>query len=261
MTPERPLAEGRVLLVGAGPGDPELMTIKALRALQSADVVLYDDLVNPQILGWAPAAARLIAVGKRGGCRSTPQSFILRLAETEARKGHVVVRLKGGDPLLFGRGGEEWAALHAAGIAVEVINGISAGMAAATQIGVPLTHRDHASGVAFVTGHSADGREPAWEALAKAGLTLVIYMGVARAADIRARLVAGGMRGSMPVAVVRDASLPSSQALRTTLAGLPEAIAAARLGSPAIIVIGAVVDLALTLALEPVSAGEAVRSA
>jgi uroporphyrin-III C-methyltransferase len=248
MTPPRSRpATGKVILVGAGPGDPELMTIRAMRALLSADVILYDDLVNPQILDWAPPTARRIPVGKRGGCRSTPQAFILKLAAAEARRGNTVVRLKGGDPMLFGRGGEEWQALSDQGIRVEVVNGISAGLAAATAIGVPLTHRDHASGVILVTGHGKDGNEPRWSALAATGLTLVVYMGMARVAHIRDRLLEAGMRPAMPVAVVRNATLCNVAAVRTTLARLPDAIAEAGLSSPAIIVIGDVVDLATAL--------------
>jgi uroporphyrin-III C-methyltransferase len=238
---------GRVFLVGAGPGDPELMTLKAVRVLQSADVVLHDALVNPEILRWAPPGARIVAVGKRGGCRSTPQKFILRLLVAEARKGHVVVRLKGGDPFVFGRGGEERQYLHAAGIEVAVVNGITAGIAGPTGLGVPLTDRGHAQGVIFVTGHGKDGGEPSWVSLARTGLTLLIYMGVARAPAIRAGLLDGGMPADMPVAVVQNATLPSARAIRSSLGDFPEAIAAAGLGSPAIIVIGRVVDLAMAL--------------
>ena len=147
---------GSVTLVGAGPGDPELLTIKAVRAIERADVLLIDDLVNPQVLDYAPASARVVQVGKRGGCASTPQAFIERLMVAEARAGHHVVRLKGGDPYLFGRGGEERATLRAQGIAVEVIPGISSGLAAPTSIGVPVTHRSWSQGATFVTGHGKD---------------------------------------------------------------------------------------------------------
>ncbi len=239
-----PGRQGKVFLVGAGPGDPELMTLKAVRALRAADVVLHDDLVNPEILGWARPGARIVAVGKRGGCKSTPQAFILRLLVAEARNGHCVVRLKGGDPFMFGRGGEESRHLRAAGIEVEVINGITAGIAAPSALGIPLTQRGHAQGVIFVTGHGQGDGEPDWACLAATRLTLVIYMGVARAPAIRAGLLAGGMAADIPVAVIQDASLPSERALRSSVAAFPEAILAAGLRSPAVIVIGDVVDLA-----------------
>lgn len=238
---------GKVWLVGAGPGDPELMTLKAVRVLQAADVVLHDDLVNPEILRWARRGARIVAVGKRGGCRSTPQAFIERLLAAEARAGHRVVRLKGGDPFVFGRGGEEWQFLRAAGIAVEAINGVSAGVAGPAGLGIPLTHRGCAQGVIFVTGHGMDGAEPGWDKLARTGLTLVVYMGVARAPAIRAGLLAGGMPADMPVAVIQDATLPDERALRSTLAAFPDAIAAAGMGSPAVIVVGRAVALAAVL--------------
>ena len=249
--PRGPRQTGRVILIGAGPGDPELMTIKAVRALSSADVILHDDLVNPEILQWASPHARIVAVGKRGGCRSTPQEFIIRLAESEARKGHVVARLKGGDPLLFGRGGEEWQALTGAGIDVEVISGISAGVAAAASAGISLTHRDHSQGVILITGHGKDGAEPAWDQLARTGLTLVVYMGVARATAIRDALIDGGMALSTPVAIIQNASLPNERTVRDTLARFPEAMAASGIGSPAIIVIGDVADARMALAHAP----------
>ena len=146
---------GKVYLVGAGPGDPELLTLKAVRAIAQADVILIDDLVNPEVLVHANAAARIVQVGKRGGCVQTPQEFIERLMLSEAQAGHCVVRLKGGDPFIFGRGGEERAHLQAQGIAVEVVNGISSGLAAPSSIGIPLTHRDWSQGAIFITGHPA----------------------------------------------------------------------------------------------------------
>ena len=261
MSATLPSRAGKVYLVGAGPGDPELMTLKAVRALGAADVVLHDDLVNPQILRWAKPGARMVAVGKRGGCKSTPQAFILRLMVAEARDGSCVVRLKGGDPFVFGRGGEEARHLRDAGIEVEAINGITAGIAAPISLGIPLTQRGYAQGVIFVTGHAEDGGEPDWARLAAAGLTLVVYMGVARANAIRAGLLAGGMAARMPVAVIQDASLPSEEAIRSTLADFPEAIVAAGLGSPAVIVIGAVVDLALHLPAANVAATRTPRTA
>src|SRR4051812_12967505 len=148
---------GKVTLVGAGPGDPDLLTLKALKAIQAATVLLVDDLVSPEVVAHAPKSARIVYVGKRGGCRSTPQAFIEKLMLMAAREGENVVRLKGGDPFIFGRGGEEVEHLRASGVQVEVVNGITSGLAAATGLGVPLTHRDHAQGVIFLTGHAQNG--------------------------------------------------------------------------------------------------------
>ena len=144
---------GRITLVGAGPGDPELLTLKAVRAIRAATVLLVDDLVNDAVLRYARKSTRIVHVGKRGGCASTPQAFIEKLMAAEALKGERVVRLKGGDPFVFGRGGEEADHLRAQGLQVDVVNGITSGLAAATALGVPLTHREHAHGVIFVTGH------------------------------------------------------------------------------------------------------------
>lgn len=236
---------GSVTLVGAGPGDPELLTIKAVRAIERADVLLIDDLVNPQVLDYAPASARVVQVGKRGGCASTPQAFIERLMVAEARAGHHVVRLKGGDPYMFGRGGEERATLRAQGIAVEVIPGISSGLAAPTSIGVPVTHRSWSQGATFVTGHGKDAAsEPNWQALAQSRLTLVIYMGVARVDTIQAGLLAGGASADTPVAVVQAATRAEQRQLLTTLGALPSALRDSGLGSPSIIVVGDVVRCA-----------------
>ncbi|MDP3170266.1 MAG: uroporphyrinogen-III C-methyltransferase, partial [Polaromonas sp.] len=160
-------SNGHCTLVGAGPGDPELLTLKALKAIQAATVLLVDDLVSDEIVAYARPDARIVHVGKRGGCKSTPQEFIEKLMIMAAREGENVVRLKGGDPFIFGRGGEELEHLQAAGIAVTVINGITAGLAAVTSLGVPLTHRQHAHGVVFVTGHAKPGDEGTdWRALA-----------------------------------------------------------------------------------------------
>ena len=239
------MAQGYVTLVGAGPGDPDLLTIKAVKAIASADVVLIDDLVNPAILAHAAPGVRVVEVGKRGGCASTPQAFIERLMLAEARAGLHVVRLKGGDPYLFGRGGEERAYLRNHGVRVEVVPGISSGLAAPSAIGVPLTHRGWSQGAIFVTGHGKDAAsEPNWAALAQSGLTLVIYMGVARVASIQAGLLAGGMAPDTPVAVVQSASLDAQRQLLSTLRDLPPALQASGLGSPSIIVVGEVVRCA-----------------
>ena len=244
-TQTRTTSPAKVYLVGAGPGDPELLTLKAVRAIGSADVLLVDDLVNPAVLAHAPAAARIIHVGKRGGCQSTPQEFIERLMISEAQAGRVVVRLKGGDPFIFGRGGEEREHLRAAGIEVEVVNGISSGLAAPASLGIPLTHRDWSQGVVFITGHGKTKEaNPDWDALAKLTLTLVIYMGVGRSSEIQAALLAGGKAPTTPVAVIQSATGAAQAQVITTLGQLPEALAISQIGSPAIIVIGDVVRCA-----------------
>ncbi len=250
-----------VFLVGAGPGDPDLLTLKAVKAIARADVILVDDLVNPAILAHARSDARIVQVGKRGGCQSTPQEFIERLMIAEANAGHCVVRLKGGDPFMFGRGGEERDHLLAAGIAVDVINGISSGLAAPAAIGVPLTHREWSQGAIFVTGHGKTAESnPDWATLAKLNLTLVIYMGIARCGDIQAALLAGGKSPSTPVAVVQSATAAAQEQLITTLGQLPAALAASRIGSPSIIVIGDVVRCA-TLGASSLLAAEANAAA
>jgi uroporphyrin-III C-methyltransferase len=236
---------GKVVLVGAGPGDPDLLTLKAVKAIAAADVILVDDLVNPEILDNARFDARVIPVGKRGGCQSTPQEFIEKLMVNEARAGNVVVRLKGGDPFIFGRGGEERAHLEAAGISVEVVNGISSGLAAPASLGIPLTHRDWSQGAIFVTGHGKQAdANPDWATLAKLDMTLVIYMGVARCSEIQQGLLAGGKSAMTPVAVIHAATSAKQAQLITTLGELPSALASSALGSPSIIVIGDVVRCA-----------------
>ncbi len=228
-----------VQLVGAGPGDPELLTVRAARVIAGADVILADDLVDDRVIGLARADARIIRVGKRGGCRSTPQAFIQRLMVRCARTGARVVRLKGGDPLVFGRAGEEIAWLNAHGIACELVSGLTSGLAAAQALGASLTHRELAHGVAFVTGHPAPGSpEVDWASLARSGLTLVIYMGVARAGAIRQALIAGGMSASTPAAVVQSAGAPGERVMRAPLSDLVEAMIAYGFGSPAILLIG-----------------------
>ena len=237
---------GSVTLVGAGPGDPELLTLKAVKAIASATVLLVDDLVNDAVLAHATPNARIVYVGKRGGCASTPQAFIEKLMVSEAQRGEQVVRLKGGDPFVFGRGGEEVEALQAAGIAVTVVNGITAGLAALTSLNVPLTHREHAHGVVFVTGHAKPGDSGTdWVALAhtahQAKLTLVIYMGVSGAATIQTALLQG-LRGDTPVAIIQNASLPSQRHAVATLATLHATLQSERLGSPSVIVVGNVLQ-------------------
>jgi uroporphyrin-III C-methyltransferase len=236
---------GKVTLVGAGPGDPELLTLKALKVIQAATVLLVDDLVSPEVVAHAPASARIVHVGKRGGCKSTPQAFIEKLMLMAAREGENVVRLKGGDPFIFGRGGEEAEHLRAAGIEVEIVNGITSGLAAATSLGFPLTHRDHAQGVIFLTGHAQSGAHAVdWRALAAlardARLTLVIYMGVSSASRIQEQLLTG-LPPQTPVAVVQRASMPDQRHAVTTLGELGATLERDGLGSPSVIVVGDVV--------------------
>jgi uroporphyrin-III C-methyltransferase len=238
---------GKIYLIGAGPGDPELLTLKAVRALSKAEVVLLDDLVNRAVLQYAPKA-RVVEVGKRGGCKSTPQAFIEKLMQRLALSGMTVARLKGGDPFIFGRGGEELLALRRAGIEVEVVNGITAGIGAAASLGIALTHRDCAPGVSFVTGHTKAGADINWDALARSGTTLVIYMGMANLREITARLADAGLPGSTPAAAIQNGTLPTQCQVVSTLAALAAEVERAKLGSPAIVVIGEVVRFATVAA-------------
>lgn len=247
-------ASGQVTLVGAGPGDPDLLTVKALKAIQAATLLLVDDLVSDAIVALAAPTARVLWVGKRGGCKSTPQSFIEKLMLTAALEGQNVVRLKGGDPFLFGRGGEEVEHLQAAGVRVTVVNGITSGLAAVTSLNTPLTHRDHAHGVVFVTGHAKPGDSGTdWRALAttarQARLTLVIYMGVGGAARIQQELL-HGLHASTPVVIVQNASLPQQRHAACTLGELHSTILREGLGSPAVMVVGDVAQGLLAAACE-----------
>ena len=238
------LSSGGVALVGAGPGDPELLTLKAVRVIGQATLLLVDDLVSDEILAYAHPDARVVHVGKRGGCKSTPQAFIEKLMIMAAREGERVVRLKGGDPFIFGRGGEEKEHLEAAGVSVEVVNGITSGLAAVTSLGVPLTHRDHAHGVVFMTGHAQSGQGVDWPLMARtaaqARLTLVIYMGISNAAEIQQQLLTG-LPASTPVAIVKHASRPEQRHAVAQLGQLVDTLQREDLGSPAIIVVGDVV--------------------
>lgn len=237
-----------VLLVGAGPGDPELLTLKAVRAIAQADVLFVDELVDRGVLAHARPGARIVEVGKRGGCPSTPQRFIEALMVREAWAGRRVVRLKGGDPMVFGRAGEEIDALRQAGLEVQVVPGVSAALGAAAAARLSLTDRRRAQGVVFVTGHAQPGgREPNWGALARSGLTLVVYMGLQRAANVAVALMGGGSSPQTPVLRVRAATRPDESRELTTLAGLAEPAssgagdAAGRTGAPGLLVIGDVV--------------------
>ena len=256
---------GRVTLVGAGPGDPDLLTLAAVKAIASADVILVDDLVDPRVLEHAAASARIVHVGKRGPyCRpgadpvtgvaraSTPQAFIERLMRVEAARGLHVVRLKGGDPYVFGRGGEERAHLMAQGIPVRVIPGVSSGIAGPASIGIPVTHRDWSQGVVFVTGHrkrADDGNvsfapDLDWKTIAATGLTIVVYMGLGRCRGIVDALLAAGVRGDLPAAAVQSACTARQRQVVGTLATLAEDIVGAGIESPAILVFGDVVRCA-----------------
>ena len=236
----------KVYLVGAGPGAADLLTVRAATLLgEVAEVVLADDLVTDEVLARVRPGARILRVGKRGGRPSTSQSFICRLMVRFARHGKVVVRLKGGDPFIFGRGGEEMAALAAAGIEAEIVPGLTAGIAVPAAVGIPVTHRDHCRGVTLVTGHGSDaGAEPDWAALARTGTTLVIYMGVARLLNIAARLIAAGMDPATPAAAIASGTTALQRHVVASLAELPARVVACGLASPAIIVIGEVAALA-----------------
>jgi uroporphyrin-III C-methyltransferase len=229
---------GTVYLVGAGPGDPELLTLRAARLLQSARLIVYDGLIDPAVLTLAPADAELISVAKRRARHTLPQDQINALLVREARAGRDVVRLKGGDPFVFGRGGEEAEACRAAGVPVVVIPGVSAALGAAAAAQVPLTHRDHASIVSFVAGQCKGLAEQDWAGLAGKGRTLVIYMGVKTAPQIAEKLMADGLTPDVPVAVIENAARPEMRVLRASLAGLPDVVERERVKSPAVIVIG-----------------------
>jgi len=235
---------GWVSLVGAGPGDPELLTLRAARRIAEAEVVVYDNLVSSGVLDLIPDHAQRIYVGKEAGRHALPQEDINRLLLRLARQGLRVVRLKGGDPFIFGRGGEEMETLAAAGVVCEVVPGITAasGMAACT--GIPLTHREHAQTLVFATGHLKDGTVNLdWTALARPQQTVVIYMGLGALELICDALIAHGLAADTPAAVVHAASTPRQRIVAQPLAALPAAVRAAKLGSPSLIVIGSVTSL------------------
>ncbi|MEI6052288.1 MAG: uroporphyrinogen-III C-methyltransferase [Opitutaceae bacterium] len=242
---------GRVALVGAGPGEPELLTLKAHRLISEADAVVYDYLVAPEILALAPAGAEKIFVGKKGGGFCCPQRDIEAILVRLAGEGKNVVRLKGGDPFIFGRGGEEAEALVTAGIAFEIVPGVTSALAAAAYAGIPLTHRAHASGVIFLTGHEDPAKPDAsirWEDYARLGATLCLYMGMKNLETITRRLQAGGLIGSTPVAVIQSATTGEHRQLLSTLARVALESEHAGFGAPAIVVIGEVAALAEKLA-------------
>ena len=244
-----PRAAGEVTLVGAGPGDPELLTLKALRALQDADVILHDRLVSPAILDLSRRDATRVCVGKSAGGLSTSQREINDLLIQHASEGKRVVRLKGGDPFIFGRGGEELEALAQARIDFSVVPGITAASGCAAYAGIPLTHRDHAHSVTFVTGHAdKNGREPDWQGLALPGTTAVFYMGLGRVEHIVAKLLEHGAAATLPAALIAHGTLTDQRVVPATLGTLVEAAAASSVESPALLIVGEVVALAPALA-------------
>ncbi len=234
---------GKVTLIGAGPGDPDLITLKAIKALQQAEVVLIDDLVNPALLTHCPQA-RIVPVGKRGGCKSTPQHFINRMLVALAEQGQNVVRLKGGDPFVFGRGGEEMLALRNANIVCEIIPGITSGLAACSSLEVPATHRGYNHGVTLITGHTQDGEPLPWAALVASNTTLVIYMGMQHLPEISRGLISAGMSADMPCMVVENGTRDDQRAVTSSLQAMPYLAHTQGIKSPAIIVVGEVVKLA-----------------
>ena len=245
-SPREEAAKGVVHIIGAGPGDPELLTLKALRALQDADVIIHDKLVSVEVLDRARRDAKRIYVGKARGDHSVPQDQIEQLMIAEARAGHRVVRLKGGDPFVFGRGGEELEAVRAAGIKAIVVPGITAALACAASTGLPLTHRDHAQAVTFVTGQPKPGGQGAdWARLAAPNHTLAVYMGAGQAEQIAADLIAAGRDGATPVAVVENGSRPDQRAFKGRLDDLPALVARMELTGPALLFIGETAALAV----------------
>ena len=238
-----PTARGRVILVGAGPGDPGLLTVRAVEALKSADVVVHDGLIDPRVLDIARPEAHRISVAKKRSRHTLPQEAINALVVAHVKTGAIVVRLKGGDPFIFGRGGEEVEAVRAAGLPVEVIPGVSAALGCAAEAMLPLTHRDWSSAVSFVAGQCKGLAEQDWSGLAGKGRTLVIYMGVATAADIADKLISDGVDPAMPVAVLERGTLAGARAIRTMLTDLGPMVEREDVQSPAIIVVGEVVLL------------------
>lgn len=236
---------GHVFLVGGGPGDPDLLTVKAVRVLSQADVVVYDRLVSNEVLEIIPKTTRMIAVGKAPKCHPVPQGEINRILIHEAAEGRTVARLKGGDPFIFGRGSEEALALAAAGLRVEVVPGITAAQGCSATTGVPLTHRGLATGVRYVTGHCRHDRplDLDWEGLADPDTTLVIYMGAANIAQIASRLAASGLTPKTPVLAVNNGTTPCERHLVSDLATIAKDAAAAEFSGPVLFIVGHVVHL------------------
>ncbi|MFT3830497.1 MAG: uroporphyrinogen-III C-methyltransferase [Opitutaceae bacterium] len=234
----------RVFLVGAGPGDPRLITLRGRELIAQAEVIIHDELANRTLLDWAAPEAEIVYAGKRAGHHHADQAEINRLLVAQARTGRLVVRLKGGDPLVFGRGGEEAAALREAGVAFEIVPGVTAAVGVAATTEIPLTHRGVSSAVLFVTGHECaekSGTAVDWDAIARVRCTIVVYMGLKAARAIAARLLAAGADAELPVALVSRATLPDQQVLVATLGGFEQQLLAREVPSPALLVIGEVV--------------------
>jgi uroporphyrin-III C-methyltransferase len=253
-------SEIKVYLVGAGPGDPELLTIKAAKVIAKASVILVDDLVNPAILKeHANPQARITWVGKRGGCQSTPQAFIERLMVREALAGETVVRLKGGDPMVFGRAGEEMAALQKANIAFGVVSGITSAIAASASVQASLTHREHSHGVLFATAHprtegQTSSEELDWVSLLRSGISIVLYMGAQRASFIQEQAKAAGLPGHLPVCIVQYASCANEKRLLSQLDSFSQDMQSQGIGSPAVLMIGLAFASARIMEEQPISA-------
>ncbi|MCB2128193.1 MAG: uroporphyrinogen-III C-methyltransferase [Rhodobacteraceae bacterium] len=245
------LTRGKVFLIGAGPGDPDLLTVKALKALQAADVVVYDRLVSPEIMALVPARTERIDVGKMPKRHKVPQEQINDILVRLAAQGQRVVRLKGGDPLIFGRGSEEAEELRRAGVAYEYVPGITSAQGAAASTGVPLTHRGLATGVRYITGHRARDAtlDLDWASLASEETTLVVYMGAMNIGEIATRLIAHGMPPGLPVMAVASVTTPREERLVATLSTIAQDIEQADLAAPVLFVIGHVVSLYETAAL------------
>jgi uroporphyrin-III C-methyltransferase len=248
-TPPGPRA-ALVTLVGAGPGDPELLTVKAATALRRASLVLYDHLVSPAVLALVPEGADRVYVGKESSNHSLSQRTIIELMLRYARAGRPLLRLKGGDGYIFGRGGEEAQALAEAGVPFEVIPGLSAAQGAAASVGIPLTHRDHAATLVFATGHGRDDGDPGldWAALARPRQTLVVYMGIGTLARSCEQLIAHGLPADTPAAIVERATLPGERCLTGTLGSLPSLACTEQVRPPALVIVGQVVSLQPLLA-------------
>ena len=257
-------APGKVYLVGAGPGDPGLFTLKGKALLEQADVVVYDALVSPPILAMANPKAALLSAGTRRGHHSLLQADITQLLIEQAHLHQVVVRLKGGDPFVFGRGGEEMADLVAAGISVEVVPGITAGVAVPAYAGIPVTHRELSSSVTFVTGHEAAGKyrpQVNWQAIAQSSETIVIYMGIHNLPNIVQALTQAGLGADTPVALIRWGTRPEQEELIATLATVEDEMIATGFAAPAIAIVGNVVKLhGLLAACRPEASATAVSN-